>query len=214
MTLWFASGNAHKKAELAAILAAHDCHDEVCIPRDVGLDFAPDETENSFHGNALLKARALHGLLLKSPTLFKDGDPIIADDSGICVDALGGRPGIYSAMYAGAPGREVPGKLESHERNALLLGELGDNPMRKAHFVCAMVLMFSPDRFFVFQETFEGEIVKNAELAKGTGGFGYDPILFVPRLGRTVAELSDDEKNSISHRGKAAKHLAVILNVL
>jgi len=217
MTLWFASGNAHKKAELAAILASHGCSHEVCIPGDAGLDFAPDETENSFHGNALLKARALYELLRAGSGSFKAGDPIIADDSGICVDALGGRPGIYSARYAGAPGKEVPGAhgLESHERNALLLEELGDNPLRKARFVCAMVLMFSPDRFFVFQETFEGEIVKSAELAKGTGGFGYDPIFVVPgNPGRTVAELSDGEKNRISHRGKAARHLAAILNAL
>jgi len=220
MTLWFASGNAHKKTELAAILAAHGCGHRLCIPRDAGLDFDPDETENSFHGNALLKANALYDLLRKNrPPLFEDGDLVIADDSGICVDALGGRPGIYSARYAGAPNAAGaaaidPKKLESSERNDLLLAELGDNPMRKARFVCAMVLMFSPDRFFVFQETFEGEIVKSAELAKGTGGFGYDPIMFIPELGRTAAELSDDEKNGISHRGKAGRHLAAALKGL
>ncbi|MCL2191486.1 MAG: non-canonical purine NTP pyrophosphatase [Treponema sp.] len=214
MTLWFASGNAHKKAELAAILSAHGCAREIRVPADAGLDFNPDETEDSFHGNALLKARALYGLLRGNPGLFRDGDPIVADDSGICVDALGGRPGIYSAMYAGPPGREVSGKLEPHDRNRLLLEDLGDSPMRKARFACAMALVFSPDRFFVFQETFEGEIVKSAGLARGTGGFGYDPILLVPGLGRTVAELSDDEKNRISHRGKAAKHLAAMLNAL
>jgi len=214
MTIWFATGNAHKKTELAAILATHGCRHGLCIPRDAGLDFDPDETEDSFHGNALLKARALHELLRKNrPPLFRDGDPIIADDSGICVDALGGRPGIYSARYAGAPGMEVgnPQKLESHERNALLLAELGDSPVRSARFVCAMVLMFDPGRFFVSQETFDGEIVKNQELARGTGGFGYDPILFIPGLGRTVAELSEQEKNRISHRGKAGRHVAAIL---
>ena len=214
MTIWFATGNAHKKTELAAILATHGCGHGLCIPRDAGLDFDPDETEDSFHGNALLKARALHELLRKNrPPLFRDGDPIIADDSGICVDALGGRPGIYSARYAGAPGMEVgnPQKLESHERNALLLAELGDNPVRSARFVCAMVLMFGPERFFVSQEIFDGEIVKNQELARGTGGFGYDPILFIPGLGRTVAELSEEEKNRISHRGKAGRHIAAIL---
>lgn len=212
MTVWFATGNAHKKKELAEILAAHGCAFKLCVPGDAGLDFDPEETENSFHGNALLKATALYELLQKSrPPLFADGDPIIADDSGICVDALDGRPGIYSARYAGAPGSEVPGKLESHERNALLLGELGDNPLRSARFVCAMVLMFSPDRFFVSRETLEGEIVKTPGLARGTGGFGYDPVLFVPGLGRTVAELSEEEKNRISHRGKAGRHIAAIL---
>jgi len=217
MTLWFASGNAHKKTELAAILAAHGCEHRLCIPRDAGLDFGPDETENSFHGNALLKANALHELLRTNrPPLFEDDDLVIADDSGICVDALGGRPGILSARYAGAPGAEVPGgrELESSERNALLLAELGDSPVRSARFVCAMVLLFAPDRFFVAQETFEGEIVKSAELARGTGGFGYDPILFIPRLGRTVAELSDEEKNRISHRGKAGMRVAEMLRDL
>ena len=216
MRLWFATGNAHKKTELAAILASHGCVCDLCIPKDAGLEFDPEETENSFHGNALLKAKALYELLQeKRPALFADGDPVIADDSGICVDALGGRPGIYSARYPVKPGMEIPKtKLESAQRNSILLEEIGDNPMRNASFVCAMVLMFSPMRFFVFQETFEGEIVKKADLAKGSGGFGYDPIFFVPALGRTVAELSEQEKNRISHRGKAGRHIAQILELL
>jgi XTP/dITP diphosphohydrolase len=75
-----------------------------------------------------------------------------------------------------------------------------------------MVLMYSPDRFFIAQETMEGEIVKNMEQAKGAGGFGYDPILFIPELGRTVAEISEEEKNTISHRGKAGKIRAGRIN--
>jgi XTP/dITP diphosphohydrolase len=74
-----------------------------------------------------------------------------------------------------------------------------------------MVLMYSPDRFFIAQETVEGELVKNIEQAKGIGGFGYDPVFFIPELGRTAAELSDDEKNLISHRGKAGKTIAGIM---
>jgi len=217
MTLWFASGNAHKKSELAAILAAHGCGHRLCIPKDAGLSFEPDETENSFHGNALLKANALYELLRANrPSLFEDGDLVIADDSGICVDALGGRPGIHSARYAGPPGSKAPEgrKPESSEQNALLLAELGDSPARSARFVCAMVLMLAPDRFFVSQETLEGEIVKGAEFAKGAGGFGYDPIMLIPGLGRTVAELSDDEKNRISHRGKAGLRVAEMLRGL
>jgi len=96
-------------------------------------------------------------------------------------------------------------KLEASERNSLLLEELGDAPNRKARFICAMVLMYSPNRFFIAQETMEGELVKNMKQAKGAGGFGYDPILLIPELGRTVAELSEEEKNTISHRGKAGK---------
>jgi len=169
------------------------------------------------------------------------------------VDALDGRPGIYSARYAGAINNDAEGarrsaafsdlcgsagapikapvcqikregfspsggrinsaqKLESAERNALLLEEVGSAANRKARFVCAMVLMYHPARFFVAQETMEGEIVKNMEQARGAGGFGYDPILFIPELGRTVAELSEEEKNTISHRGKAGKTIAKIMS--
>ena len=217
MTIWFATGNAHKKAELSAILRTHGVDCRLLIPKDAGLDFDPEETGTSFHENALLKARELHALLDKArPALFSPGDPVIADDSGICVDALDGRPGIYSARYSGAMSNRKresgTKKLESSERNALLLEELGDAQDRQARFVCAMVLMYGPDRFFIAQETMEGEIVKSAEHAKGGGGFGYDPILFIPELRRTVAELSKEEKNTISHRGKAGKIIAERIN--
>ena len=213
MTIWFASGNANKKAELSAILGGDY---KVLIPRDVGLDFDPEETGNSFYENALLKARELYGLLTRCrPQVYQDGDPVIADDSGICVDALGGRPGIFSARYAGAQSaaKNVPDdkKLESVERNALLLAELGDSPNRSARFVCAMALLFRADVFCVAQETLEGELVKGPEFARGTGGFGYDPILYIPGMNRTVAELSEEEKNRISHRGKAGKIIAEVL---
>jgi XTP/dITP diphosphohydrolase len=219
MTIWFATGNAHKKAELSAILKTHGVDCRLLIPKDAGLDFDPEETGTSFHENALLKANELHTLLDESrPALFSPGDPIIADDSGICVDALDGRPGIYSARYAGVMSNAqkmilISKKLESSERNSLLLDELGDAPDRRARFVCAMVLMYNPDRFFIAQETMEGEIVKNMEQAKGAGGFGYDPILFIPELRRTVAELSEEEKNTISHRGKAGKIIAGIIGI-
>ena len=131
-------------------------------------------------------------------------DPVIADDSGLCVDALGGRPGIHSARYGG----DGSHKLADRDRNALLLGELGDRPNRSARFVCAMALLFAGDRFFLVQETLEGELIATE---RGQGGFGYDPILFIPSLGRTVAELSGEEKNRISHRGKAGRALAALL---
>jgi len=219
MTIWFATGNAHKKTELSAILKTHGVDCRLLIPKDAGLDFDPEETGTSFHENALLKARELYKLLDKTrPALFSPGDPVIADDSGICVDALDGRPGIYSARYmgkereSGVGSRESGGKkLVAVERNGLLLEELGDAPDRKARFVCAMVLMYSLDRFFIAQETMEGEIVKSIGQAKGTGGFGYDPILFIPEFDRTVAELSEEEKNMSSHRGKAGKIIAEII---
>ena len=211
MTIWFASGNINKKKEIAAIFNDH----RVLIPADAGFDFDPEETGATFYENALLKARALYSLLeQRRPPLYNSGDPIIADDSGLCVDALDGRPGIYSARYAGPSEKVVNNinkKLESHERNALLLGEIGDNPLRTARFVCAMALFFSPDRFSVAQETLEGEIVKSQQAARGTGGFVYDPILYIPGMSRTVAELSENEKNAISHRAKAGRIIAAIL---
>jgi XTP/dITP diphosphohydrolase len=213
MTIWFASGNINKKAELAAILNINGSANQLLIPSDAGLDFDPEETGTTFYENALLKARVLYSLLEKKrPPLYKGGDVVIADDSGVCVDALGGRPGIYSARYAGANSNAPNAKkLESAERNALLLEELGTHPVRSARFVCAMALMFSPDHFYVAQETFEGELVSDPSAAKGTGGFGYDPIFFIPCLGRTAAELSENEKNTISHRAKAGKIIATLL---
>ncbi|MDR2485929.1 MAG: non-canonical purine NTP pyrophosphatase, partial [Treponema sp.] len=123
MTIWFATGNPHKKAELAAILSGHS----IKIPGDAGITaFEPEENGATFLENSLIKARALYRLVKQ---------PVIADDSGLCVDALGGRPGIYSARYGGRGAEE----LASPERNALLLRELAGHPQRSARFVCAMV---------------------------------------------------------------------------
>jgi XTP/dITP diphosphohydrolase len=195
--IWLASGNHHKKQELARILTGITLK----IPADGGIgNFDPPETGNSFMENALLKARALSRLLAERGIF----EPVVADDSGLCVDALGGRPGIYSARYNGAG---EPKKLEAPERNRLLLEELGDSPGRGARFVCAMVLLFDENRFFCVQETLEGEITA----PRGTGGFGYDPILYLPRQGCTVAELGEDEKNLISHRAKAGRAIAKLL---
>ena len=219
MTIWFASGNIHKKEELASILSCAVQKNaagpkspafELKIPGEAGLYFDPDEKGNSFLENVLIKAEELYRLLAETRNqdvchhVIADGHMIIADDSGLCVDALGGRPGIHSARYGGKD-------LGAAEKNALLLKELGDNPVRSARFVCAMALYYGPDRFFVAQECMEGELVKDPSLVRGSGGFGYDPILYIPELGRTVAELSPEEKNLLSHRGKAARAIASIL---
>jgi len=194
MNIWFATNNTHKKAELSAIL-----NKELKIPSEENLSFNPDETGTTFCENALIKARALKKLI-------GGNEPVIADDSGLCVDALGGRPGVLSARY----GMENGQKLASGQQNIMLLDEVGDAPNRSARFVCAMVLLFSNDRFFIVQETLEGELVKKSDI-KGDGGFGYDPIFWIPSLGRTLAELSLEEKNTLSHRGKAGKHIARFL---
>jgi len=218
MTVWFATGNTHKKKELASILEASFQAEnktaaplfrasDLKIPADAGLAFDPAENGSSFSENALIKARELHTLLSDTGRL-NPGDAVIADDSGLCVDALNGRPGIYSARYAGPPGRETHAPLNDTDRNALLLAELASKPQRGARFVCALTLLFSPDHFYIAQETLEGSII---ETPHGTGGFGYDPLLFIPELDRTVAELTEAEKNRISHRAKAGKVIAGIL---
>lgn len=191
MTFWLATNNEHKKRELEAIFSSHT----LITPASAGLSFDPEETGRTFIENTLIKAQALYDLV---------HEPVIADDSGLCVDALGGRPGIYSARYGSTEGK----KLESWERNGLLLKELAAALNRKARFVCAMVVFFNHDRFFVVQETLEGEIIHEG---RGTGGFGYDPIVYLPERGCTVAELPEEEKNRISHRGKAGRALARLL---
>ncbi|MDR2785350.1 MAG: non-canonical purine NTP pyrophosphatase [Treponema sp.] len=229
MTIWFASGNSHKKEELEAILnAGRPAGAEkitVLIPAEAGIPFDPDETGGDFLENALIKARALYRAIAEiggaekaagitpgsaknipdGVKIIADGVRIIADDSGLCVDALGGRPGILSARYGCENGK----KPEAREQNALLLGELGENPNRKARFVCAMVLLFSPVRFRAVQETLEGELIREQ---RGTGGFGYDPIFWLPEKNRTVAELSAEEKNTLSHRGRAGSAIAKLLS--
>ena len=221
MLIWFASGNIHKKEELSDILYSAIQQDvtlkspnvlngtvfELKMPQEAGLAFEPDEKGTSFLENALIKAEKLYQLLEESyPKGAGQGDwrTVIAEDSGLCVDALGGRPGIHSARYGGE-------NLGAGEKNALLLKELGDNPQRNARFVCAMVLYFSPNRFYIAQEHVEGQLVKNIESAEGKGGFGYDPIFYIPELCHTMAELSAEEKNHLSHRGKAGRAIAKML---
>jgi len=194
MNIWFATSNMHKKKELERILGS-----SLKIPSDEGIIFNPEESGASFCDNALIKARELQKLLGRN-------EPVIADDSGLCVDALNGRPGILSARYGMENGR----KLTANEQNTLLLYELGDTQKRSARFVCAMVLLLSTERFYLVQETIEGEITgKNG--IRGEGGFGYDPVFLVKGTGRTLAEHSEEEKNTISHRAKAGKIISNIL---
>lgn len=192
MKIYFATGNAHKREELARILPDHD----IVMPSDDGIAFDPEETEDTFFGNSLIKARALWELTRC---------PVIADDSGICVDALGGEPGVRSARY----GSETGAVLDSAGRNALLLSRMREMDNRSCRFVCNMVLFFGPDRFISVQETLEGELIRET---RGTGGFGYDPLVLVPELGLTVAELPPSKKDELSHRGKAARAIARFLS--
>ncbi|MFP4432204.1 MAG: non-canonical purine NTP pyrophosphatase [Spirochaetota bacterium] len=198
MDLLLATNNHHKKREFERIF--EDAR--VLLPEDLGIAFSHEETETTFLGNALGKATALEALLppeYRSRNRSPDRKTVvIADDSGVCVAALDGRPGVYSARY----GSET---LSDTERNERLLSELQGVADRRAHYVCCMVAIEGDDRFGVVQETWHGEIAGAA--STGTGGFGYDPIFYLPDQGLTVAEISDREKDALSHRGKAARRL-------
>ena len=206
MRLYLASGNKHKQKEMQELLPDY----EIRIPADDALAFDPDETGSSFAENSLIKARALWDMV---------HEPVIADDSGLCVDALKGAPGIYTSRYAGpdyVQGRPDGKKIPQDEQNRLLIEHLNKSGSqnRACHYTCAMVLLLSPDRYFVAQETFEGQLIQSIFQAAGSGGFGYDPIVYLPQYQKTVAEISAEEKNAISHRGKAVRAIAALLRNL
>jgi XTP/dITP diphosphohydrolase len=203
----FASGNRHKAEEAAAILSLAGVEGGVRLPLDCGLAFDPVEDGASFLENALIKARALYRLLRAAGTAESAGGGILADDSGLCVDALGGRPGIHAARYGEGDGGTGAARTAG-ERNRLLLGELRGVRDRRARFVCAAVVLFDENRFVAAQETAEGEI---AFEERGSGGFGYDPLFFLPEYGLTLAELPEGRKHEISHRGRAFRALAPFL---
>ena len=186
-----ATRNAHKVAELQRILSAAGLNVEL-----VGLDAFPDapevaETESSFAGNALLKARTIAEFT---------GLPAIADDSGLCVDALNGMPGIYSARWAGRHG-------DDRANLELVLGQLVDVPdsRRGGQFVCAAAWVVPGAEEHVVEGVLEGSL---ARAPRGANGFGYDPIFIPQGYALTTAELRPDEKDAISHRGQAFRALA------
>ncbi|WP_024550814.1 XTP/dITP diphosphatase [Siccibacter turicensis] len=184
-----ATGNAGKVRELAALLA--DFGLDIIAQTELGVDSA-DETGLTFIENAILKAR--HAARIT-------GLPAIADDSGLAVDALGGAPGIYSARYAG----EEATDRQNLEKLLAALESVPDDK-RQAQFHCVLVyLRHAEDPTpLVCHGSWAGVI---ARTPAGEGGFGYDPIFYVPSVGKTAAELSRDEKSAISHRGQALKLL-------
>lgn len=177
----FATGNPHKLQELKAI--AGDCGIDFVLPPE---GFDPDETGATFEENSYIKAKEAARL---------SGIMALADDSGLCVDALNGEPGIHSARYA-----ETPQKRIDKLQNALK-----DKSDRKAKFVCVMTLV-SPEGEILFQTRGEcpGEI---ATFQSGTHGFGYDPIFLPDGVAMTMADMSEDDKNKISHRARALKNV-------
>ena len=181
-----ATSNPHKAEEFASILGGV----RVLTMQEAG--FSPEIVENgaTFAENAMIKCRAVWELAHR---------PCFADDSGLCVDALDGAPGVYSARYAGEG-------ASSEARNEKLLRALSGVPAEKrgARFVCAIACILDERTAFVVEGTCEGVI---AEAPRGEHGFGYDPLLFLPEYGCTVAELSPEKKNEISHRARAAARL-------
>jgi XTP/dITP diphosphohydrolase len=183
-----ASNNAGKLREIQRILEPLDFE---AVPQgSFGVPECP-EPHVTFVENCIAKARHASA---------HTGLPALADDSGICVDALNGAPGVYSARYAGEP--------KSDERNnEKLIEALKGNPNRKAHYYCVMVYVRYADdpQPIIAEGAWHGEII---DQPRGAGGFGYDPYFLVPRFGKTGAELDADQKNAVSHRGQALRALA------
>jgi XTP/dITP diphosphohydrolase len=191
MKIVVASGNAGKLAEIREILVGF----ELIAQRDLGIAEA-EETASTFVENALIKAR--HAARIS-------GLPALADDSGICVDALGGAPGLISALYAGHHG-------DNAANNAKLLDALRDVPdeKRTAHFQSTIVLLRSADdpAPLIAEGHWHGRIL---HAARGNNGFGYDPVFFDPVLGQGAGELDPAVKNRVSHRGQALARLRDLL---
>jgi XTP/dITP diphosphohydrolase len=197
--LVLATNNPGKVREFRELLAG--CGFELSTPAELGTVFEVEETGATFEENARLKAAAAAQLT---------GLPALADDSGLEVDALDGRPGIYSARYAG-PGRT--GTLSESEQCQLVLGELAGIPdeRRTARFRCVIAIALPGGTMHTTEGAFEGRI---AHAPRGDRGFGYDPIFLVPERGVTSAELPPAEKNALSHRGQAAREACRLLKEL
>lgn len=189
----FATGNQNKMKEIKMILS--DLGMEIISMKEAGIDADVEENGTTFEENALIKARAIAKCL--------PSDIILADDSGLEIDYLNKEPGIYSARYAG--------KDTSYDlKNQMLIDRLDGVPdeKRTARFVCAIAAVFPDGTEEVVRETMEGRI--GYKIA-GANGFGYDPIFYLPELGMTSAEITPEQKNEVSHRGKALRSMRKVM---
>jgi len=197
MKIVLASRNKKKKAELQTLLSQYIEGIEILSLDDVGIYGEIEEDGVTFEENALIKARVA----------AKSGYIGVGDDSGLEVDALGGAPGVYSARYAGEHG-------DDEANNDLLLKNLEDKDDRSARFVCCIACVF-PERYgyepIVVRGHVEGEILRERH---GDGGFGYDPLFYFPEFDKTLAEVTAEEKNKVSHRGNAIAAFAEKLKKL
>ncbi len=190
MKFVLASHNPGKLAEMQSILSGYGV--EVVSPAEVGVSLEVEETGGTFGENAMLKAKAY---------CEASGLPAIADDSGLCVDALNGGPGVYSARYGGED-------LDDRGRCMLLLSNLRGQTTRAAHFSCAIACAFPDGRTLTAEGRCDGAI---AFAPLGDGGFGYDPLFLLTEKGKTFGQLSPEEKSAVSHRGKALAAFAAEL---
>ena len=188
MKIVLASRNKKKKAELQTLLSQYIDEIEILSLDEVGIYGEIEEDGETFEENALIKARVA----------ASSGYIGVGDDSGLIVDALGGAPGVYSARFSGEHGKD-------EDNNNLLLEKLRGNDNRKAYYACAMALVYPDGREVSAEGFMHGNIT---DAPRGERGFGYDPLFVPDGEGRTVAEMSDEEKNAISHRAKA---LALLL---
>ncbi len=194
-TVVIASNNAHKAEEIASALDFEGW--EFRTLRELGIQSDPAEDADTFEGNARIKARAAHEA--------SGGMAALADDSGLQVDALGGEPGVYSARYAGEDATDA-------QNNAKLLAALDAVPddRRTARFVSTLVFVDEDGAETVAHGTVEGKLGREE---RGSGGFGYDPLFYPDAFAgkRTLAEVSQTEKNAVSHRGNALRQLRALL---
>ena len=197
MKIVLASRNKKKIGELRTILSQYIEGIEILSLDDVGILGEIEEDGDTFEQNALIKARVA----------ATSGYIGVGDDSGLCVDALGGAPGVYSARYAGDHG-------DDEANNDLLLKNLEDKDDKSARFVCCIACIFSESYGYepiVVRGEVEGQIISQR---RGEGGFGYDPLFYFPQFDKTLAEVTPEQKNSVSHRGNAIKALAEKLSKL
>lgn len=187
--LLVASNNEHKINEIKEILK--DFPLKIISLKEAGIDVDVEENGDTFMENAHIKASEIYKLA--------DECMVMADDSGLTVDILNGEPGVYSARYSGEHGN-------SKKNNEKLLRNLKGIKFedRKAKFVCAIALIINEEKVINVQGEIEGYIVEGE---RGKDGFGYDPLFYIPEFEKTFAEMSSDEKNSISHRGRALKEI-------
>lgn len=184
MKLAIATNNAHKLQEIRAILSGQ--FDELLSLKDLGIDVDVEETGTTLEENALLKARTIQAIC---------HIPTLADDTGLMVDALGGAPGVYSARYAGEEHNDASNR-------ALLLKNLQNEQNRNAHFATVIAIVYPNGDFITSKGRVEGEILREE---RGNEGFGYDSLFYSYELKKTFAEASQEEKNSVSHRGRALR---------